>query len=53
MKTRIEQVIGDDLKDELEQEFQEEIECGATYDDIEELLLGYGLEMDYVEQLLM
>ena len=50
---RIEKVIGKEDARNLRKDFNEAIMSeGTNYGDIEDLLLGYGLEMDYLEQLL-
>ena len=48
----INNIIGDELTEVLHEEFEELLEFGADYDEIEDLMLSYGLEMDYLEQLL-
>jgi len=49
----IENIIGKQNARGLQAEFEELMDTeGTTYDDIEELLLDYGLEMDYVMDLL-
>lgn len=47
----IEDIIGEREADNLRKEFNETIMSGNIMD-IEDLLLGYGLEMDFVEQLM-
>ena len=48
----IENVIGKREADNLRDEFYELLGSGnANYGDVEDLLLGYGLEMDYFDQL--
>lgn len=50
---RIENIIGKEDARNLRKDFNEAIMSeGTSYGDIEELLLGYGLEMDFIEQLL-
>ena len=52
-ETPIVEIIGEESENELKQEFSDLIHAdNVTYDDVEDLLLGYGLEMDYLEQLL-
>ena len=49
----IAEIIGEDSAKDLKQEFSDLMRSDdVTYGDVEELLLGYGLEMDYLEQLL-
>lgn len=52
MERTLEQIIGEEETECLRSEFNDMICDGADYDDIEELLMGYGLEMDYVECLM-
>ena len=53
MAESIESIIGKEDARNLRSDFNDLLMSkGANYGDIEELLLGYGLEMDYVEQLL-
>jgi hypothetical protein len=52
MAKSIESIIGKEDARNLRSEFNDLLLGGANYDDIEELLLGYGLEMDFIEQLL-
>ncbi len=50
---RIEEIIGKEETRELKQEFSDLMHSdNVTYEDVEELLLGYGLEMDYFECLI-
>lgn len=50
---RIENIIGKEDARNLRKDFNEAIMSeGTNYGDIEELLLEYGLEMDFIEQLL-
>ena len=42
------QIIGEEEFDNLKEEFMQELESGANYNDIEDLMLDYGLEMDYI-----
>ena len=49
---RINNIIGDELTEVLHDEFNELLEFGADYEDVEDLMLSYGLEMDYLEELL-
>ena len=49
---RINNIIGDELTEVLHDEFDEMIENGCEFDDIEELMFSYGLEMEYLEELL-
>lgn len=48
----IENIIGQDEAKCLRSDFNDAIMNGAGYGEVEDLLLGYGLEMDYLEQLL-
>lgn len=53
MAKSIESIIGKEDARNLRSEFNDLLLSeGANYDDVEELLLGYGLEMDFIEQLL-
>lgn len=48
----INEIIGEREAENLRSDFNDLLwSDGASYGDVEELLLGYGLEMDYVEQL--
>ena len=52
MRKEIEEIIGEDLTSELRNEVYDLMGAeGTTINDIEECLLGYGLEMDYFEDL--
>ena len=52
MSKEIKEIIGETEERELRNEVQDLLSTeGVTYDDMEELLLGYGLEMDYFERL--
>ena len=42
------EIIGNEEFDNLKQEFWDELDNGASYNDIEDLMLDYGLEMDYL-----
>lgn len=46
------EILGAEQEQDLRSEFWNALENGAGYNDIEELLLGYGLEMDYMTELL-
>lgn len=48
----ISSIIGIEGADNLRSEFIDTIQAGGDYEDVEYLLSGYGLEMDYVEQLM-
>jgi hypothetical protein len=50
--SNIEDIIGQDECDCLRDEFNGLMDQDCAYEDVEDLLLGYGLEMDYVEQLM-
>lgn len=53
MAQAISSVIGKREADNLRSDFNDLLNTeGCNYGDVEELLLGYGLEMDYLEQLL-
>ena len=52
MARTIEEIIGKEESECLRGEFNDMICSGANYEDIEDLLMGYGLEMDYVECLM-
>ena len=53
MADSISSVIGEREANNLRRDFNDLLSTeGANYGDVEELLLGYGLEMDYLEQLL-
>lgn len=48
----IDEIIGEREAENLRGDFYDLLGSGdANYGDVEELLLGYGLEMDYLEQL--
>lgn len=50
---RIEEIIGKEETRELKQEFSDLMHAdNVTYEDLEDLLNGYGLEPDYIEDLL-
>ena len=51
MKT-IREIIGEEEERELRREFNDLLSTETDYEEVEELLLSYGLEMDYLEQLL-
>ena len=40
------------IGEELREEVWEALSTGSDYDDIELILSGYGLEMDYIEELI-
>lgn len=50
--TQIEDIIGKEEAEELRNEAQDALLSGAGYDEIEDIMLGYGLEMDYIDQVL-
>jgi len=53
MSKQVEEIIGKEETRELRSEMNDLLSTGeATYDDMEELFLSYGLEMDYLERLL-
>ena len=48
----IKEIIGAEEEKELRTEFMDLLSSGdCRYSDVEDLLLDYGLEMDYFEQL--
>lgn len=52
MAKAISEVIGNEMADELRQEAWEMLgDENMTYSDMEDMLMGYGLEMDYFDQL--
>lgn len=52
MARKISDVIGEREAENLRSDFYDLLGTeGADYGDVEELLLGYGLEMDYFDQL--
>lgn len=48
----ISEIIGREETDDLRNEVNDALLSGEGYDSIEDIMLGYGLEMDYIEQLL-
>ena len=48
----IEKILGKEEAQNLRAEAQDALYSGANYDEIEDILLGYGLEMDYIDQIL-
>jgi hypothetical protein len=53
MTTAISDIIGNEGEKDLRKDFNDAILSeGTTIGDIEDLLLGYGLELDYLESLL-
>lgn len=49
----INEIIGEREAENLRGEFNDLLwSDGASYGDVEELLLGYGLDPDYLEQLI-
>lgn len=42
------QIIGEEEFQNLKEDFMQELENEANYNDIEDLMLDYGLEMDYI-----
>lgn len=52
MKKEIEEILDCEEKEQLQDEMYDVICNGGNYDDVEDSLLGYGLEMDYLEDLL-
>lgn len=54
---QIEEIIGNEETSNLRDEFESIIDGSSSspmdlYNNVEDLLMGYGLEMDYLEQLL-
>lgn len=49
---KIEDILGKEEAKCLRDDFNEILMGDCNYGEVEELLLGYGLEMDYLEQLL-
>ena len=45
-------IIGESETKQLKGELNDLLSTETTYDEVEDLLLSYGLEMDYLEQLL-
>lgn len=45
-------IIGETETKELKGELIDLLSTETTYDEVEDLLLSYGLEMDYLEELL-
>lgn len=45
-------IIGEAETKELKGELNDLLNTETTYDEVEDLMLSYGLEMDYLEQLL-
>ena len=37
-----------DIHSEIKEQVVEAISSGGSYDEVEDILMGYGLEMDYV-----
>lgn len=48
----VDEIIGKEGARNLQNEIFDALGDGAGYDDIEELMLDYGLEMDYIFDLL-
>lgn len=42
------EIIGEEEFQNLKEDFMQELENDANYNDIEDLMLDYGLEMDYI-----
>ena len=45
-------IIGETETKELKGELNDLLSTETSYDEVEDLLMSYGLEMDYLEQLL-
>lgn len=45
-------IIGETETKELKGELYDLLSTDTNYDEVEDLMLSYGLEMDYLEQLL-
>ena len=48
----VSEIIGKEEAESLHDEVWDALGDGCSYDDIEEIMAGYGLEMDYIEQLI-
>ena len=46
------EIIGKEEADSLRDEVWEAIGDGCSYDEVEEIMAGYGLEMDYIDELI-
>ena len=46
------EIIGCEEAECLETEVMDMIADGGSYEDVEDIMLGYGLEMDYLEDIL-
>ena len=46
------EIIGCEEAESLETEVMDMIADGGSYEDVEDIMLGYGLEMDYLEDIL-
>lgn len=50
--TNVKDIIGEAETKELKGELNDLLNTETNYDEVEDLMLSYGLEMDYLEQLL-
>ena len=48
----VSEIIGHDEAECLETEVMDMIAEGGSYEDVEDIMLNYGLEMDYIEDIL-
>lgn len=48
----IQEIIGVEETQELRSNFNDMIDCGCDYDEIEDMMLDYGLKMDYIFNLI-
>lgn len=48
----VSEIIGREEANDLRMEVMDSISEGGSYEDVEDIMLGYGLEMDYLEDLL-
>jgi len=52
MAQNIQEILPQEDVQDLYEEVMDTISNGGDYDDVEDIMLGYGLEMDYIESLL-
>lgn len=53
MEKTVEEIIGKEQTEELRNELWDVLSTDdCRYDDIEDIMMGYGLEMDYFESML-
>ena len=48
----VSEIIGHDEAESLRTEVYDMIADGGSYEDVEDIMLDYGLEMDYLEDIL-